>query len=234
LAAQPGLSASPFALYERNNVVATHRLIESARGSDTLRAFIHVSSSSVYGSEATGPEDAEPKPTSYYGVTKLAAEQLVLAQWRAGGFPACAFRLFSVYGPRERPDKLFPTLIRSILDGTPFPLFEGSESHLRSYTFVSDIVDGLVAPIDRLQTCKGEIFNLGTREAITTGEGIRIVEELMGRRAEVVRRVQRSGDQANTCANVEKARRMLGYEPRTSPRDGLERMIRWYLSARTE
>ncbi len=220
LAAQPGLSATSFAAYERNNVIATYRLLEALHGSRSLQAFIHVSSSSVYGSDASGAEDAEPKPTSYYGVTKLAAEQLVLARYRDANFPACAFRLFSVYGPRERPDKLFPKLIHSILDGTAFPLFEGSELHLRSYTFVSDIVDGLIAALDRLHVCTGEIFNLGTDTALTTGEGIRIVEEIMGRRANIVYQPPRPGDQAKTHANIAKIHSALGYVPRTTPRDG--------------
>jgi len=229
LAAQPGISAtSPFEAYLRNNILATHRLLEAVGGAPSLRSFINVSSSSVYGSEAIGDETSEPKPTSWYGVTKLTAEQLVLSRTREKGLPACSLRLFSVYGPRERPEKLYPKLIRAILEDREFPLFEGSEHHLRSYTYVGDIVDGLVAVLENLDRCVGEILNIGTDTAITTGEGIRIVEEIIGRPAKIARKPKRSGDQLRTHANIEKARAMLGYEPAITPREGLEHEVEWY------
>jgi UDP-glucuronate 4-epimerase len=228
-AAQPGISASSkFDTYVRNNITATYRLLQAVKGSPSLRGFINISTSSVYGSIATGSEDSEPKPTSYYGVTKLAAEQLVLAYTRDRGFPACSLRLFSVYGPRERPDKLYPKLIRGLLEGKPVPLFEGSEQHRRSYTYISDVVDGLVAVLDRWDRCVGEIFNIGTDTSITTGEGIEIVEEIVGQRVKVDRKPRRAGDQKATQAEIEKARRILGYDPATTPREGLERTVEWY------
>ena len=234
-AAQPGLSATTtFETYARNNITATYRLFEAVRGSPALRGFVNISTSSVYGAVATGSETTEPQPTSYYGVTKLAAEQLVLAAARAQGFPACSVRLFSVYGPRERPEKLYPKLIRAILEDRPFPLFEGSEHHRRSYTYVSDAVDGLVAVLDHadvfhpLEQCVGEIFNIGSDTCITTGEGIRIVEEIIGRPARIEVKPRRSGDQLETHANIEKARRVLGYDPTTPPREGLAREVEWY------
>ena len=134
-AAQPGISAQVgFETYLQNNLIATQRLLEAVKGSRSLRGFVNVSTSSVYGVDATGDEESEPRPTSHYGVTKLAAEQLVLALARDEGFPGSSLRLFSVYGPREQPEKLYPRLIGAILEGRPFPLFEGSERHLRSYT----------------------------------------------------------------------------------------------------
>ena len=158
-AAQPGISASTsFETYLRNNVVATQRLLKAARRSDSLGLFVNISTSSVYGADASGDESVEPRPTSTYGVTKLAAEQLVLAAARDAGFPGCSFRLFSVYGPRERPDKLIPILIRSLLEGEPLPLFEGSEHHRRSYTYVGDIVEGLMTVIGRQAIVPGADF----------------------------------------------------------------------------
>ncbi len=229
LAAQPGLSATTsFETYARNNITATYRLLEAVRTLPSLRGFAYISTSSVYGADATGPETAEPRPTSHYGVTKLAAEQLALSYARGQGLPSCALRIFSVYGPRERPEKLYSKLIRCMFAEEPFPLFEGSEHHLRSYTYVGDIVDGLLAVLDNLPLCRGEIFNLGSGTAITTGEGIRIVEELMGRPARITRKPPRPGDQLKTHANIEKARRLLGYEPKTAPREGLARQIAWY------
>ena len=228
-AAQPGISAtSTFETYARNNITATYRLLEAVKMSPSLRGFVNISTSSVYGAVATGSEDSEPKPTSYYGVTKLAAEQLVLAYTRDREFPACSLRLFSVYGPRERPDKLYPKLIRGLLEDRSVPLFEGCEQHRRSYTYISDIVDGLVTVLDNWERCAGEIFNIGTDTSITTGEGIRIVEEIVGRRVKVDRKPKRAGDQKATHANIEKARRVLGYDPATTPREGLERTVEWY------
>jgi UDP-glucuronate 4-epimerase len=161
-------------------------------------------------------------------VTKLAAEQLVLAEQRDQGLPACSLRLFSVYGPRERPEKLYPMLIRNMLEGRPFPLYEGSERHLRSYTYVGDIIDGLVAVLAHREACLGQILNIGTDQVITTGEGIRIVEEIMGQKAEIVRRPRRPGDQLRTHATIDKARRLLGYDPHVSPEEGLQHEVAWY------
>jgi UDP-glucuronate 4-epimerase len=228
-AAQPGISAAtPFDTYLRNNVVATHRLLESTRRSGACRGFVYVSTSSVYGADATGSESAEPRPTSYYGVTKLAAEQLALALARDQGFPACSLRLFSVYGPRERPDKLYPLLIDSILTDREFPLYEGSERHRRSFTYIGDIVDGLVAALHNLDACVGEILNIGTDASATTGEAIQIVEEIIGKEARLVTRPRRPGDQLRTRADITKARRLLGYQPATTLREGLEREVAWY------
>jgi nucleoside-diphosphate-sugar epimerase len=229
LAAQPGLATTAtFDTYLRQNVTATYRLLEAARTLAGLDAFVNVSTSSVYGAFATGDETSEPRPTSYYGVTKLAAEQLVLAAARDSNFPACSFRLFSVYGPRERPDKLFPKLIRALLEERSFPLFEGSEEHRRSYTFVNDIVTGLVAALDHWQVCRGEIINLGNDASITTGEGIRIVRDIVGKELKIERLPRRPGDQLATQASIDKARRLLGYAPSTSPALGLRETVEWY------
>lgn len=229
LAAQPGISATtPFETYERNNIIATNRLVTAALGSDSLKCFVNVATSSVYGQHATDSEETAPKPTSYYGVTKLAAEQLVMAFQREKGFPACSLRLFSVYGPRERPEKLYPRLIGSILAGTQCPLYEGSREHSRSFTFIDDIIAGFCAVLDNIDACRGEIFNIGSDIETTTGRAIEIVEELMGRKARFELKPRRPGDQLRTHANIDKARRILGYRPVTEPRDGFAAEIEWY------
>jgi nucleoside-diphosphate-sugar epimerase len=229
LAAQPGLLAqATFESYVRHNITATQRLLEVAQRAPSLRGFINISTSSVYGTDATGSEDSPTRPVSYYGITKLAAEQLALAAYRASGFPACSFRLFSVYGPRERPDKLYPRLIGALLADRPFPLHEGSERHLRSYTFVGDIVEGLVRALAQLDRCQGEVFNLGTDRAITTGDGIRIVETIVGRTARIDRQPPRRGDQERTHASISKAREQLGYHPSVTPEEGLAQTVAWY------
>lgn len=228
-AAQPGISATtPFEIYLRNNVTATYRLLEAVEKVPTFQGLINISTSSVYGADASGDETTEPQPTSYYGVTKLAAEQLVLAYTRDGGLPACSLRLFSVYGPRERPDKLYSKLIRCIMEDEPFPLYEGSEGHRRSYTYVSDAVDGLEAVLRNFDRCVGEIFNVGTDVTHTTGEAIETVENVIGRRARIETAPPRPGDQLRTHANIEKARSVLGYHPTTILREGVEETVEWY------
>lgn len=231
LAAQPGISAAtPFANYERNNVQATYQLLQAALQSDNLKGFVNVATSSIYGANATQDETFEPKPTSFYGVTKLAAEQLVMAYARDKSFPACSLRLFSVYGPRERPEKLYPKLIHCILSGEPFPLHEGSGQHLRSYSYIDDIVDGFVATMNGFDRCRGEILNIGTDTAITTGEGIAIVENILGKKAYIDTKPKRPGDQLRTRTNIEKAKRLIGYNPSVTPEVGLEKEVTWYQS----
>lgn len=231
LAGQPGISATtPLADYVRNNIVATDQLLTACQQQNSLRCFVNVATSSVYGRHAYDPETEPPKPTSYYGVTKLAAEQLALALHREKGFPATSLRIFSVYGPRERPEKLYPKLIRSILTDTPFPLFEGSQTHSRSYTFVGDIVAGFVAVLGQPDKVIGEIINMGSDVEMSTGEGIAIIEQITGKKAKLDIRPRRPGDQLHTCANIGKAWELLGYAPFTQLAEGLKAEVDWYVN----
>jgi nucleoside-diphosphate-sugar epimerase len=230
LAAQPGISAStPFESYLTNNILATRRLLDAASQIKSLKMFINISTSSVYGANATSPETSEPRPTSIYGVTKLAAEQLVLALGRDQNFPACSLRLFSVYGPRERPEKLYPKLIHSIMNNLEFAQYEGSEQHYRSYTFIADAIQGLLSVLNNLQQCQGEIFNIGTDVSISTGDGIHLIEEIIGRKASIRKISKRPGDQLKTQTDITKARRLLNYNPSTGARQGLEKEVEWYM-----
>jgi nucleoside-diphosphate-sugar epimerase len=229
LAAQPGISAdTPFEVYVRNNLVATQRLLEAAAASRTLSCFVNASTSSVYGYYASDGEESLPRPTSYYGVTKLAAEMLSLAYHRDRGLPACSVRIYSACGPRERPEKLFPKLIQSILRNEEFPLAEGAETHWRSFTNVHDIVDGMANLLAARDACIGEIFNLGTEECVSTSEAIRVVESIIGRPARMRRTPRRPGDQIRTQANIAKARRILGYAPRRTLAEGLAEEVKWF------
>lgn len=228
-AAQPGNSAATsLDTYVRNNIFATHRLMEGIRKRPGFRAFINIATSSVYGKNATDDEETPAKPTSPYGVTKLAAEQLALTYWREQGVLVTSLRLFSVYGPRERTDKLFPKLIGCTLEKKPFPLYEGSRDHSRSFTFVEDIMRGFLAVLDNLEKVGGEIFNIGSDIEITTGRGMDIVEGLLGDRPEYNVLPARLGDQLKTHANIGKARRVLGYAPQIAPEEGLRRTVEWY------
>jgi len=229
LAGQPGISAAlPLEVFAHNNILATSRLLDSVRGSRTLRGFINISTSSVYGIDASGDETTAPAPASSYGMSKLAAEQMVLARSRDEGLPACSLRLFSVYGPRERPEKLYSRLIGCLIEDREFPLFDGSAEHIRSYTYVDDIVDGMIAVMNQFDRCNGEIFNLGTEEAVTTAQAIRVAESLVGGHARIATQPKRLGEQLRTCANIGKARRVLDYSPRISLEDGLAQQIAWY------
>ncbi|MEZ4294133.1 MAG: GDP-mannose 4,6-dehydratase [Polyangiaceae bacterium] len=228
LAAQPGLSAgTTFDDYVRNNLVATHRLLSAVESAGGAARFVHISTSSVYGAEATGDETTLPAPTSVYGATKLAAEQLVLARHREGAMSACSLRIFSVYGPRERPDKLFARLIHSVLTGADLPLFEGSERHRRSFSYVADIVRGIESAHARWDTARGQIFNIGSDIELTTGEALATVERLTGKRAKLARLPRRPGDQLRTHANIAKARRLLDWSPETTLEEGLRTEIAW-------
>src|SRR6266566_6460886 len=144
-----------------------------------------------------------------------------LSYYREQWLPVVVLRLFSVYGERERPDKLFHKLISSILNDKPFPLHEGSEHHTRSYTAVQDIVDGCFRVIEYLDKCMGQIFNLGTDQVITTGEAIRLLETIIGKEAIIKAVPRRPGDQVETAANITKARAILGYDPVMKLADGL-------------
>ncbi len=229
LAAQPGIASHvPFEDYLKNNKIATHKLLEATHKLPSLKLFVNICTSSVYGLNANKSENEAAEPASYYGVTKLAAEQLVLARHRESGFPACSLRLFSVYGERERPEKLYPRVYRSILTDYKFPYYEGSEDHLRSYTYVGDVIDAFVSVLDNMDKVKGEIFNIGYDSAITTGEALKIVEEVMGAPAKFERKPRRAGDQHKTEANIDKARKVLGYNPTTTPKEGFEKTAKWY------
>lgn len=227
--AQPGISStSTFEDYFSNNIIATKNLIDFALECQDLKLFVNIATSSIYGLEATFPEDYPPQPASFYGVTKLAAEQLVLQKNRELQLKACSLRLYSVIGPRERPEKMYSKLIVCGFNDEIFPLFEGSEKHLRSFTYVGDIVDGVVSVIGKEAVVNGEIFNLGTEVEHTTQEGIEAVEEVLGKKIKIKVIPKRAGDQLRTKANIAKARRVLGYNPQTTLLESVKHQVIWY------
>ncbi len=227
--AQPGISTtSTFEDYFSNNIIATKNLIDFALKCQDLKLFVNIGTSSIYGLEATYPEDFPPKPASFYGVTKLASEQLVLQKSREKQLKACSLRLYSVIGPRERPEKMYTKLIDLGLKGDPFPLYEGSDRHLRSFTYVGDIVDGIVSVLGKEAIINGEIFNLGTEVEHTTQEGIEAVEEILGIKIKINVISKRAGDQLRTKANIDKARRLLDYNPQTTLLEAVKEQVNWY------
>lgn len=228
-AAQPGISASSsFEDYFTNNFIATKNLVDYALECKDLKLFVNIATSSIYGLEATFPESVAVKPASHYGVTKLAAEQLVLQKSRELQMNACSLRLYSVIGPRERPEKMYTKLIACGLKDEAFPLYEGSDKHLRSFTYVGDIVDGVVSVIGKESKVDGEVINLGTEVEHTTQEGIEAVEKILGKSININIVPKRAGDQSRTKANIDKARRLLNYNPQTTLLDSVTYQVNWY------
>jgi nucleoside-diphosphate-sugar epimerase len=161
-------------------------------------------------------------------VTKLAAEQLAMSYFRESGLPVSVLRFFSVYGERERPEKLYHKLIRAIYNNEDFTIYEGARDHIRSYTYISDIIDGCILVMENFEKAKGEIFNLGNDQTMTTGEGIDIIQNLIGKSARFVNLPKRVGDQKETAANIDKMRKLFGYSPKVKLEDGLARQVDWY------
>jgi UDP-glucuronate 4-epimerase len=236
LAAQPGISSdTALEEYVDNNIYATQNLLEAIlKYNPDVKSFVNIATSSVYGIEATVDETEPAKPVSFYGVTKLAGEQLALGLQRTGKLNTCSIRLYSVYGPRERPEKLYTKLIENLYYDKPFPLFEGSVKHERSFTYVGDIVEGLAAIIGKEAKVNGEIINLGTDEVNTTQEGIHAVEVIMNKQLIIDNKPPRKGDQQRTAAVIDKAKNLLGYEPKTTLKQGLQKQVDWYLEKFTK
>lgn len=234
-AAQPGLSkTASFEDYYSNNVIGTERLIDFALKCQNLKLVVNISTSSVYGLQATFTEEVDPQPASDYGITKYKAEQFVLSKCKANKINACSLRLYSVIGPRERPEKMYTKLINLGLKEEPFPLFEGSEKHLRSFTYVGDIIDGVVSVIGKETRVNGEVFNLGTEIEHTTQDGIDAVSKVIGKKIKIEVKPKRKGDQLRTKANIDKARKVLDYNPQTTLLESVKKQVDWFLSSKTE
>lgn len=229
-AAMPGLmrSWSDLELYSTCNLLGTQRLLDAARDEEVAH-FIHVSTSSVYGKEATGTEEAPLRPFSPYGVTKLAAEHLCRAYEVNFGVPVTVLRYFSVYGPRQRPDMAYNILIRTLFSGDSFVMY-GDGSQTRSNTFVADCVAATLLAFEQRTASVGDVFNVGGGEIVALSTVTTMLEELTGKKASIERKPPRPGDQKHTAANIEKIQRVLGYQPTTRVRDGLKAQVEWQRS----
>jgi nucleoside-diphosphate-sugar epimerase len=234
LAAQPGVRGSwgaHFERYLRNNVLATQRLLEAAVRTRPLRV-VYASSSSIYGEQPAGPtpENATPNPVSPYGMTKLAGEHLARLYSMAHGFPVVSLRFFTVYGPGQRPDMAFHRFIEAVRAGTPVTLF-GDGRQTRDFTFVDDIVDGIVSA-GETEGIDGA-FNLGGGTPAPLTEVLRILEEIVGRPIETQTGTAPPGDPRATWADTRRARDLLRYRPRISLADGLRRQWEWQTRSAT-
>ena len=216
-------------LYEKVNVQGTLHLLELAK-QFAVQRFVFASSSSVYGTTSQPPfteDEANPNPISPYGVTKLAGEKLCYCYARLYSIPTVCLRFFTVYGPRQRPDLAIHKFARLIQAGREIPMF-GDGSSLRDYTFIDDIIDGITATLS-LQT-EFEVFNLGNSQPVSLSQMIRLLEQRLGRQAQIKVQDFQPGDMPFTHANLDKARRMLGYEPKVPFEEGLSRFVSWFKS----
>jgi len=227
LAAQAGLVRSwdQFDSYMTCNIQATQRLLEAATAAG-VGHFIHASTSSVYGRFATGDETSPLEPVSPYGITKLAGEHLCRAYAQKDGLPVTVARLYSVYGPRQRPDMGYNIFIRKILNDELITI-DGDGTDSRSNTFVLDCVDGLTRIFQQPEQSVGEIFNIGGGEEVNVNQVLAILAELTGKTPITTHGPKRPGDQRRTAADIAKARALLGYNPLTTIREGLHAQLEW-------
>lgn len=213
--------------YQDVNVGGTQNLLELARTWGT-RQFVFASSSSVYGINPNVPwseEDHVLLPISPYASTKVSGELLGHVYSHLYGIRFIALRLFTVYGPRQRPDLAIHKFARLMLSNQPIPVF-GDGSSRRDYTYVSDVVHGISAAMTYDRT-PYEIINLGNNKTVSLLEVIRTLELALGRKANLSMQPNQPGDVPQTWANITKAGRLLGYHPRTDFREGIERFVEW-------
>ncbi len=216
-------------LYYDTNVSGTLHLLDAARVTG-LERFIFASSSSVYGISKTVPfsEDQHLSQTiSPYAATKIAGEFLCSTFSHLYQMRVIALRYFTVYGPRQRPDLAIHQFTRRIYAGQPIDQF-GNGRTRRDYTYIDDVIEGTMAAL-KYDGPLFDIFNLGESETTQLKDLIAAIENALGKKAKINRLPEQPGDMPLTCADISKARKLLGYNPTTRLRDGLPRFIDWFL-----
>lgn len=234
LAAKAGVrpSLEDPAGYARANVLGTSVVLDEARRAGCQRVVV-ASSSSVYGNCPVAPfrEDLDvSEPISPYAATKRACELLGFTHWHTTKMPTAMLRFFTVYGPRQRPDLAISLFLNKIARGEDVPMF-GDPRSSRDYTFISDIVAGVLAAYDRIDAHGYRVWNLGSNRPVALGDLIAAVGEAVGRTPKVLAQPARTGDVERTWADLTRSGAELGYEPRTSLREGLARQWVWAQSA---
>ncbi|MGI0150467.1 MAG: NAD-dependent epimerase/dehydratase family protein [Thermoplasmata archaeon] len=229
LAAQPGVRGSwgtSFPRYVTNNVLATHAILEALAATRGHPRIVYASSSSVYGETAGGPtsEESPTRPISPYGMTKLAAEHLVHLYGRERGLSTVSLRFFTVYGPRQRPDMAFHRFFSAVRASRPIEVI-GDGRQLRDFTYVGDIVSGIVAGGDL--DGAGEVFNLGAGSPVPLRTAIEWVGEAAGAEVAVGYIPAQAGDPKATWADNRRARRRLRFRPCVDLKEGLRRQWAW-------
>jgi UDP-glucuronate 4-epimerase len=213
--------------YADVNIKGTQNLLEFAR-ERAVRQFVFASSSSVYGVNPRVPwseDDFVLQPISPYAATKVAGELLGHVYSRLYGIRFIALRFFTVYGPRQRPDLAIHKFARLMQQGKRLPVF-GDGSTRRDYTYIADVIQGVRAAVEYTRT-QYEVINLGNNRTVSLTEMIAGLEVAFGRSAHLEWLPEQPGDVPQTWANIEKARALLGYEPRTAFADGIRRFADW-------
>jgi UDP-glucuronate 4-epimerase len=229
LAARAGVrpSISDPKLYFTTNIDGSFNLLDACRHHG-VNHFVFASSSSVYGINKKVPfaeSDPIERTISPYAATKLACEQICSNYSHLFGMRMVCLRFFTVFGPRQRPDLAISKFTHLLLEGNAIERY-GDGSSARDYTYIDDIIQGVRASID-YDGSPFEIFNLGGSQTTTLSELIEIIQDELGVTAEVIVKPDQPGDVPRTFADVDKAKRLLGYEPKTGPRDGIRKYIKW-------
>jgi UDP-glucuronate 4-epimerase len=240
LAAQAGVRYSlenPFA-YQRSNLEGHLSVLEACRHAPSVKHLVYASSSSVYGDrplasasgEGSGFREDEPatEPVSLYAATKRSAELMSAAYARLYGMAQTGLRFFTVYGPYGRPDMAYFGFTQKILAGEPIEVF-GEGRMARDFTFVDDIVDGILGVVDH-PAGRGEarIFNIGDSRPVRLMDMIATLEHALGREAQKVMRPMQAGDVTATYADISRLNALCGYRPKTPLAVGLPRFVEWY------
>jgi UDP-glucuronate 4-epimerase len=235
LAARVGVRASmqnPWLSYDVN-VMGTLNVLEAARARPDAKGqhanVVFASTSLVYGrSEVAAPfveTDAADRPLSPYPASKRAAEMLGFTYHHLHGMDFTAVRFFTVYGPRGRPEMLAFKVLNSAFGGESVPLYDGGQMH-RDWTFIDDIVSGIVAASDH--RLGYEVLNLGRGEPVLLAEFVETLEYVAGRKANLVHTPMPLSDVKYTYAGIEKAQKLIGYNPKISFEEGIQRFYSWY------
>ncbi|SOB79349.1 UDP-glucuronate 4-epimerase [Sphingomonas guangdongensis] len=235
LAAQAGVRYSiehPFA-YARANLHGHLSVLEAARHAPGFRHLVYASSSSVYGERPLAPggfreDDAAVAPVSLYAATKRSGELMSASYTHLYALPQTGLRFFTVYGPWGRPDMAYFSFTRRILAGEPIEVF-GEGRMARDFTYIDDIVDGIVGALDRPpESDQHRILNIGDHHPIGLMDMIGTLERALGVEARKVMRPMQPGDVSATFADVSALHALTGYEPKVRLTDGLTRFVRWY------
>lgn len=229
-AAQAGVRASwgkNFEAYVRNNIQASQYLLEACK-IWPVKAFIHASSSSVYGETRDLPmkEGGETKPISPYGVTKLAAEHLCNLYWRNFGIPIIILRYFTVYGPRQRPDMAFHKMLTATLNGDLITIY-GDGEQTRDFTFISDVVEANLLAMK----CGafGETFNIGGGSRVSLKDTLKLLSQITKKDLKIRYIEPQKGDVRDTWADTSKAKKFLAFHPKIGLEEGLTKELEWLI-----
>ena len=227
-AAQAGVRASwgeQFNIYVEDNVLATQKLLEAAKGKP-IKKFIFASSSSVYGDSAKDRlvEDSELNPVSPYGVTKLAAEKLAFVYWKNYQLPVVSLRYFTVFGPRQRPDMGLYKFIKAALLNEEIEIY-GDGNQKRDFTYISDLVQANLLALEKV--IPGEVFNIGSGSDRTVNDVLDKIGKIVGKNLKRVYSSKAKGDVTNTLANIGNAHKKIGYDPKMNFELGLQEQINY-------